>query len=141
MAGEVEGKRSSGRRPYASVKGCSLSPLVPTDLPELPDDLYGAGDVGESVYGEKADIRPLLGEGIKGDRTAIMTVRNGWCGVYSVVLDAVQKLSRYAHVTVRCLLTERGCSRYVCTMQLPAGASWRWDENTRARWRTGPGFR
>lgn len=73
-AEEVEEKRS---RPYTIVKRCSLYPLVPTDLPELPDVLYGAGDVGESVYGEKADMRPLLGEGIKGDCTAIMMMRNG----------------------------------------------------------------
>lgn len=29
------------------------------------------------MYGEKADIRPLFGEGIKGDRNAIMMMRNG----------------------------------------------------------------
>lgn len=32
---------------------------------------YGAGELGESVYGEKADMRPL-GEGISGTFTAII---------------------------------------------------------------------
>ena len=41
------------------------------------------------MYGEKADIRPLLGDGIKGDRTAIMMKRNGVAEF--ILLDAVQK--------------------------------------------------
>lgn len=34
-------------------------------------------------------MRPLLGEGIKGDRTAIMMMRNG--GAEFILLHAVQK--------------------------------------------------
>lgn len=45
--------------------------------------------MGESVYGEKADIKPLLGEGNKGDRTAIMMMRNG-CADF-ILLGAVQQ--------------------------------------------------
>lgn len=35
-------------------------------------DLNGLGEVGESVYGEKADIRLLFGDGINGDFNAII---------------------------------------------------------------------
>ena len=34
--------------------------------------VYGAGELGESVYGEKADVRPLFGDGSKGDLSAII---------------------------------------------------------------------
>lgn len=35
-------------------------------------DLNGLGEDGESVYGEKADIRLLFGDGINGDCKAII---------------------------------------------------------------------
>ena len=35
-------------------------------------ELKTGGEVGLSVYGEKADIKPLLGEGNRGDLTAII---------------------------------------------------------------------
>ena len=35
-------------------------------------DLNGLGEVGESVYGEKADIRLLFGDGNNGDFNAII---------------------------------------------------------------------
>ena len=38
-------------------------------------DLKGAGDVGESEYGEKADMRERSGDGSIGDFKAIMTLR------------------------------------------------------------------
>lgn len=34
--------------------------------------MNGAGDDGESVYGEKADIRLVFGDGIRGDFRAII---------------------------------------------------------------------
>lgn len=37
-------------------------------------DLNGAGDDGESVYGEKADIRFVLGDGMRGDFNAIILI-------------------------------------------------------------------
>ena len=37
-------------------------------------ELKGRGELGLSVYGEKADIRPLFGEGIMGDFKAIIAV-------------------------------------------------------------------
>ena len=37
-------------------------------------ELKGRGELGLSVYGEKADIRPLFGEGIMGDFNAIIAV-------------------------------------------------------------------
>ena len=39
------------------------------------DDLYGAGDVGESEYGEKAEMRARSGDGMSGDFKAIMIAR------------------------------------------------------------------
>ena len=38
-------------------------------------DLNGAGDVGESEYGEKADMRLWSGEGSNGDFNAIIVTR------------------------------------------------------------------
>lgn len=38
-------------------------------------DLCGLGELGESVYGEKADIRLLFGEGSIGDFNAIIMVK------------------------------------------------------------------
>lgn len=35
-------------------------------------DLNGAGDVGESEYGEKAEMRARSGEGMSGDFKAII---------------------------------------------------------------------
>lgn len=43
--------------------------------PDERNDLNGAGDDGESVYGEKADIRLVLGEGMRGDFNAIIVER------------------------------------------------------------------
>ena len=35
-------------------------------------ELKGLGELGLSVYGEKADIKPVLGEGIIGDFNAMV---------------------------------------------------------------------
>ena len=43
-----------------------------THMDEMIGDLNGLGEVGESVYGEKADIRLLFGDGINGDFKAII---------------------------------------------------------------------
>lgn len=40
----------------------------------MTGDLNGLGELGESVYGEKADIRLLFGEGSIGDFNAIIMV-------------------------------------------------------------------
>ena len=39
-------------------------------------DLKGAGDVGDSEYGEKADMRVRSGEGSMGDFNAIIAPRH-----------------------------------------------------------------
>lgn len=43
-------------------------------IEERTGDLNGLGELGESVYGEKADIRLLFGEGSIGDFNAIIMV-------------------------------------------------------------------
>lgn len=43
-----------------------------THIDEMIGDLNGLGEDGESVYGEKADIRLLFGDGINGDFNAII---------------------------------------------------------------------
>jgi hypothetical protein len=53
----------------------SSSAQIDANLLEEIGDLKGGGDVGESVYGEKADMRPVFGEGIRGDFKAIIAVR------------------------------------------------------------------
>lgn len=42
---------------------------------EAGGDLKGAGDVGESEYGEKADMRERSGEGSNGDFNAIIATK------------------------------------------------------------------
>lgn len=42
---------------------------------EVGGDRNGAGDVGESEYGENADMRVRSGEGSKGDCNAIIVAR------------------------------------------------------------------
>jgi len=42
---------------------------------EAGGDRDGAGDVGESEYGENADIKERSGEGSRGDFKAIMVTR------------------------------------------------------------------
>ncbi len=54
---------------------CHLRHKSDANLLEETGDLKGGGDVGESVYGEKADMRPVFGEGIRGDFKAIIAVR------------------------------------------------------------------
>lgn len=44
-------------------------------IEEMTGDLNGLGELGESVYGEKADIRLLFGEGSIGDFNAIIMVK------------------------------------------------------------------
>ena len=46
---------------------------------EFMGEVKGLGELGLSVYGEKADIKPLLGEGIIGDFKAIVAWAYGWC--------------------------------------------------------------
>ncbi len=53
----------------------SSSAQLDANLLEETGDLKGGGDVGESVYGEKADMRPVFGDGIRGDFKAIIVVR------------------------------------------------------------------
>lgn len=68
-----------------SSPGCSEGLLCPsargtawrdsgpgTYMDEMIGDLNGLGEVGESVYGGKADIRLLFGDGINGDFNAII---------------------------------------------------------------------
>ena len=43
-------------------------------IEEVTGDLNGLGELGESVYGEKADIRLLFGDGSIGDFNAIIMV-------------------------------------------------------------------
>lgn len=43
-----------------------------TDIDEMIGDRNGLGEDGESVYGEKADIKLLFGDGINGDFNAII---------------------------------------------------------------------
>jgi len=48
--------------------------------------LYGAGELGESVYGEKAEDRPLVGEGMMPTAAMVrlqVVLLGGVCG-YSV---------------------------------------------------------
>lgn len=59
--------------PCASAWGTALHPSeLETHIDEMIGDRKGLGDVGESVYGEKADIRLLFGDGINGDFKAII---------------------------------------------------------------------
>lgn len=77
------------------------------------------------MYGEKADIRPLLGEGIKGDRTAIMMMRNGGAEFIECCSTACRSVAVRAR-NGQVFVDGEGLQSYVCTMQLPAGAPWRW---------------
>lgn len=43
-----------------------------THIDEMIGDLNGLGEDGESVYGEKADIKLLFGDGSNGDFNAII---------------------------------------------------------------------
>lgn len=43
-------------------------------IEEMTGDLNGLGELGESVYGENADIRLLFGDGSIGDFNAIIMV-------------------------------------------------------------------
>lgn len=67
------GAGPNARRAYA----ISLITTLPetrgeTHIDEMIGDLNGLGEVGESVYGEKADIKLLFGDGISGDFNAII---------------------------------------------------------------------
>lgn len=72
------------------------------------------------MYGEKADIRPLLGEGIKGDCTAIMMMRNGGAEFIESCSTACRSVAVRAR-NGQVFVDGEGLQSYVCTMQLSAG--------------------
>lgn len=63
---------------WSAQKTCVLSVVAHHDrccsayIDEITGDLNVLGELGESVYGEKADMRLLFGEGSIGDCSAII---------------------------------------------------------------------